>query len=194
MQISKLRRYGVSKIDNDLLSDNIEVSFHVKDSGELTISDNDVDIDTILLSDVGTGIRSQFDNLEEILAVSDICDSIPNLKMMIATQDAFKFLLFTGSPEMENNLGSKSIDTIDDPSPGIVYDSMPFSRRIELHGCIAQTLELTAETEATYQALLPVMGYHYARSDHIVKKIEILEALGSAQHPRVFDRLRGSKR
>ncbi|KAI8852269.1 hypothetical protein BC829DRAFT_385568 [Chytridium lagenaria] len=235
----KLNHLGVVSIDQHLLdaicsrtvgsplfTDFVTQSLADQIGNLLTVASNgcmipttpDIDVDAILLSDVGAGIRSQFDkldpdfqsllrvasifgqyfNLEEVAAVSELNGSLFDLTHLISTQDSFQFLTFSGSSE-QNSILSKTLNQ--QPAEALrrlenkscvhpyafrhisivnaIYESMPFSRRIELHGCIAEALEMAAETKSDHIAMLPVIAYHYARSDHIERKVDILEELGS---------------
>ncbi|KAJ3208377.1 hypothetical protein HDU67_006784 [Dinochytrium kinnereticum] len=255
--LSKLKDQGVLKIDELILEgthfeilsliltrgsplfiefvvlslvDNLGKSFGVMPDGLMRFTAMGNDIDTMLISDVGAGIMSQFDkldanfqsllrvasvygqyfSLDDIIAVSSISESVQHLKTVITNYDAFNFLTCSAVTEMSvkfeaaggnhTNFNQPLIDLDSDgqakgpelPSfsrsnsyafrhisiTNAIYESMPFSRRIELHGCIAEMLEMSAESAANRRAVLPVIAYHYTRSDNIVQKVNVLEELG----------------
>ncbi|KAJ3100402.1 hypothetical protein HDU97_002234 [Phlyctochytrium planicorne] len=171
--VTKMRSYDVLNIDEDVLKG---VAFEVDGSGTL-FAKNNIKIESVLLSGIDAGVKSQFDRLdpafqsvlrvaaafgqyfalEDVLFVSDADGTIEDLVRLIGASDTYKYL--TVLP----------YETI--------YDGLPFSRRVELHTIIAEMFENIATRENRRIELLPLMGYHYSRSDRIDKKIYLLEEL-----------------
>ncbi|KAJ3105431.1 hypothetical protein HDU96_008578 [Phlyctochytrium bullatum] len=158
------------------IGDFIGKSLKVTPDGVLTAMDSKLDADSILLTDVASGLRSQFDSDlgEDQLSIQD-CIS------MITENDVFHFLV----PSDDNidggeysDGGSRGYSFRHISITNMIYDLLPFSRRIELHGKVAVALEARMQRSTNTTALLPTLAYHYGRSDAIVKRVDVFEELG----------------
>ncbi|KAJ3100403.1 hypothetical protein HDU97_002235 [Phlyctochytrium planicorne] len=195
--VTKLKNHNVLNIDEEVLieiykrtkgsplfadhiaislRENLGVAFDVDASGTL-FAKKSVRIESVLLSGIDAGVKSQFD--------SDVDGNVEELQSFIETADTYKYLTF--SPKAANAKG----DDLDEESihtrtlcsfrhitiVTTIYEGMPFSRRVELHTMIAEMFETIAARENRRKELLPLMGFHFARSDRISKKIDVLEEL-----------------
>ncbi|KAJ3106235.1 hypothetical protein HDU96_008297 [Phlyctochytrium bullatum] len=204
------------------LDDSVGDSLFVTVDGLLTTIGSDVDIESVILADVGSGIRSQFDRLDskfqEILRIASVFGQyfmledvkeifeidLPaeELAAFITQHDAFNFLVAykdeatAGVRDEPQQNASSSLPSLQVPDnenqytsqhgyafrhitiTNAIYESMPFSRRIELHGKIALMFQAVAERTSTMAVLLPIIAYHFGRSDMVVRRVDVYEELG----------------
>ncbi|KAJ3098115.1 hypothetical protein HDU97_004299 [Phlyctochytrium planicorne] len=171
-------------------------SFLVSSDGTLSPSIDIADAEAVLVADVRSGVKSQFDrldadfqaflrvasvfgqyfSLESVLAVSSIQPTVQDLQTLINQHDIFGFLNVKSVSDIQDTKTEYYFRHIS--ITNAIYDGLSFSRRIELHTAIAEMLETIADEEMKREDLLPMIGFHYARSDKIVKKVEVLEELG----------------
>ncbi|KAJ3104431.1 hypothetical protein HDU96_008925 [Phlyctochytrium bullatum] len=190
------------------LGDAIGERFGVTDDGLLVPLESDSDVESFFAADIGTGIRSQFDRLDakfqEFLRVAsvfgqyftledvnEVCPAevpVKNIVSMIEELDMFGFLVCT-TPENEDgeDLEFAKLESYAFRHITImlaIYETMPYLTRVALHSKIATMLEERSRQEHSRESLLPVISYHYGRSDMIEPRIDVSEELGSLYYER----------
>ncbi|KAJ3094422.1 hypothetical protein HDU97_008108 [Phlyctochytrium planicorne] len=229
--VVKLKRFNVLSIDLDLLkeifnrtkgsplfadhivvtlSENIGDAYEVDERGALSAKDKD-NIESLLLSGIDAGIRSQFDRLElafqkilrvasvfgqyfyleDVMAINGSESTVQEIVEIIEKLDVYGYLnvmhqinFDEGSLEGQTTHHEEAEQALQTwcsfrhiSITNTIYDSMPFSNRVELHGEIAEMFENVADAQQRRQELLPMIGFHYARSDLFEKKVDVLEEL-----------------
>ncbi|KAJ3094753.1 hypothetical protein HDU97_007626 [Phlyctochytrium planicorne] len=189
--------------------DNFGETFYADTDGVLKFAQNGVDIDNILLNDVSSVIESQFDkvasvfgqyfDVNDVLLVTDVAQSAAELIELVKAQDTYSFITMEDKKVANETLSNGSLD-FDQNLPttmafrhisitNCIYETMPYSRRTELHTSIAELFEATANRDSRKAEILPTLAYHYARTNKIIKKVDILEELGFVECQEILEML-----
>ncbi|KAJ3094420.1 hypothetical protein HDU97_008106 [Phlyctochytrium planicorne] len=138
-------------------------------------------------------VFSQYFYLEDVMAINCSDSTATEMIMFIEKLDVYSYLTVTRQIQSDEEQRSSTADLRDDQDAqqhsqtwcsfrhisitNTIYDSMSFSRRVELHGEIAEMFENIADPQNRRQELLPMIGFHYARSNRVERKINVLEEI-----------------
>ncbi|KAJ3333801.1 hypothetical protein HDU76_003278 [Blyttiomyces sp. JEL0837] len=181
------------KVGNELIIDNV---------GCLKLRSDISDVNSVLLDTVSAGIMAQFDrlpaafqgllrvacclgqyfNLDVVRKVGDFDMHPPEMKKFIEQHDRYNFLQVTEDDDHHdsNDANDSSIFSCSFRHISImnaIYESLSYSERVSVNLTAAKQLE-TSLTPENEDLVLPILCFHYSRTNNHGKHLWCLESLG----------------